>query len=384
MNLVLPGGMIGILGGGQLGRMIAVPARQLGYGIAVLTPESDSPAAGLSDHVLRASFDDLDAARRLAGLADVVTYEFENVPAATAAAVEAMGKLRPNAELLRRTQDRNVEHSFLHSLGIGTAPGIPVHTVEDFDQALASLGMPARLKSALGGYDGGGQIRVFDEDSRAAARLAVPTVLGGWRLEGEVAFEREVSVVLARDAHGHIEAYAPFENVHQGGILHVSSWPAAGSPRALARAVAAASAVAEAAEVIGVMCAEFFVIGDDVLVNELAPRVHNSGHLTIEGANVSQFEQHVRAICGLPLLSPVARSAGAAMVNLLGSAERKHVRLSGVENVLTGSDVSLHLYGKSRERVRRKMGHLTALAKSAIEARALAVSHADQLAFVGV
>lgn len=376
--------MIGILGGGQLGRMIAVPARQLGYGIAVLTPESDSPAAGLSDHVLRASFDDLDAARRLAGIADVVTYEFENVPAATAAAVEAMGKLRPNAELLRRTQDRNIEHAFLHSLGIGTAPGLAVHTVEDFDRALAALGTPARLKSALGGYDGGGQIRVFDEASCVAARLAVPTTLGGWRLEAEVAFEREISVVLARDSSGRIVVYPPFENVHQGGILHVSSWPAMGSPLALHRAIQAASAVAEAAEVVGVMCAEFFVIGDDVLVNELAPRVHNSGHLTIEAASVSQFEQHVRAICGLPLLLPVRRSAGAAMVNLLGSAERKHVRLTGVEGALGESDVSLHLYGKSRERVRRKMGHLTALGGGATEARERALACAAQLVFVGV
>lgn len=384
MKTVLPGGMIGILGGGQLGRMIAVPARQLGYGIAVLTPESDSPAAGLSDLVLRASFDDLDAARRLAAIADVVTYEFENVPAATAAAVEAMGKLRPNAELLRRTQDRNVEHDFLHGLGIGTAPGIAVHTVDDFDRALATFGFPARLKSALGGYDGGGQIRVFDDASRVAARLAVPTAVGGWRLEAEVAFEREVSVVLARDASGRVEAFPPFENVHQGGILHVSSWPAAGSPLALRRAIQAASAVAEAAEVVGVMCAEFFVIGDDVLVNELAPRVHNSGHLTVEAANVSQFEQHVRAICGLPLLRPAPRTGGAAMVNLLGTAERKHVRLAGVEAVLGENEVSLHLYGKSRERVRRKMGHVTVLGASATEARERALACASQLAFVGV
>ena len=382
VNGVLPGGVIGILGGGQLGRMIAIPARQMGFGVAVLTPEGDSPAGGLADHIFRASFDDLDAARRLAAVSDVVTYEFENVPAATASAVETMGKLRPSAELLRLTQDRNVEHDFLHSLGISTAAGVRLSTASELDGALHQLGLPARLKSALGGYDGGGQIRLFDNASVEDARTAIPGAIGGWRLEAEVNFEREISVVLARGADGRIEAYPPFENVHKGGILHVSTWPAKGSPKALTRAVEAASSIAESVQLVGVMCTEFFVIGDDVIVNELAPRVHNSGHLTIEGANVSQFEQHVRAVCGLPLVSPMVRVGGVAMVNLLGTHERRRVRVRGAEIALAEPGVALHVYGKERERPRRKMGHVTVCADTPEEARSQALFFADRLRFV--
>lgn len=381
VKAILPGSTLGILGGGQLGRMIAAPARQLGYGVVVLAPEGDAPALGMADLGIRASFDDLDAARRLAQLSDLVTYEFENVPAATAAVVQDAGKLRPNAELLRLAQDRNIEHNFLERLGVSTAPGRAVHTVEGFDTALAELGSPSRLKSALGGYDGGGQLRVVDAASAAEARLRVPDVPGGWRFEGEVNFEREISVVLARDEAGRIEAFPPFENVHREGILRISTWPAAGSPRAIQRALEVARAIAEAAGLIGVMCVEFFVVNDDVLVNELAPRVHNSGHLTVEGASISQFELHLRAICGLPLLKPVPRAPGVAMVNLLGTEERRHVRLYGADSALGESEVSIHLYGKDRERVRRKMGHVTALGANAGDARERALRAAAGLRF---
>jgi 5-(carboxyamino)imidazole ribonucleotide synthase len=365
--VILPGSTVGILGGGQLGRMLAVPARQLGYGVAVLAPLGDAPALGLADHAIRASFDDLDAARRLASLADVVTYEFENVPAATARAVAERAPLRPNATLLELTQDRNREHAFLDSLGIPTAPGCPVHSTEELDAAVARFDFPCRLKSARGGYDGGGQLRIVDAAALEAARPLAGSQPGGWRLEAEVAFERELSVVVARSLAGEVVAWAPFENEHRGGILHLTRWPATGSPRVLARAEEIARTIAVAGDLLGVMCVELFVGDDEVRVNELAPRVHNSGHLTIEAAATSQFEQHLRAVCGLPLGSPAPRAGGAAMINLLGRADQRRVRLAGTAEALAlGAHV--HLYGKDRERPGRKMGHLTVLADTPEEA----------------
>ena len=379
--MTLPGGTIGILGGGQLGRMLAVPARQMGYGIAVLAPLGDAPALGLADHAIRASFDDVDAARHLAAVSDVVTYEFENVPAATARAVAERRPLHPNARLLGITQDRNDEHAFLESLGIPTAPGREVLTEADLDAAVAALGMPCRLKSARGGYDGGGQLRIVDADSFQAARARIPAVEGGWRLEGEVAFEREVSVIVARAISGDVRCFDPFENVHRNGVLHLTTWPATGSARALARALEIATAIAVTTQLVGVMCVECFVNGDEVRVNELAPRVHNSGHLTIEGATVSQFEQHVRAICGLPLLSPARTAGGVAMVNLLGAADRRRVRVQGAAEVLAEPGVHLHLYGKERERPGRKMGHITATGPDAQTAAARARGAAALIRF---
>ncbi len=379
--MTLPGGTIGILGGGQLGRMLAVPARQMGYGIAVLAPLGDAPALGLADHAIRASFDDVDAARHLAAVSDVVTYEFENVPAATARAVAEKRPLHPNARLLAITQDRNDEHAFVEALGIPTAPGMPVRSLAELDAAVAALGMPCRLKSARGGYDGGGQLRIVDPASLAAARERLPTVEGGWRLEREVAFDREVSVLVARSITGDIRCFDPFENEHRGGVLHLTTWPASGSPRALARAVEIATTLAIATELVGVMCVECFVSGDEVRVNELAPRVHNSGHLTIEGASVSQFEQHVRAICGLPLLSPERRAGGVAMVNLLGAADRRRVRVYGAAEVLAEPGLHLHLYGKERERPGRKMGHITATGATASAAAERAIRAAASLRF---
>ena len=380
--MTLPGGIIGILGGGQLARMLAVPARQFGYGIAVLAPLGDAPALGLADHAIRASFEDLDAARQLAAVSDVVTYEFENVPAATARVVAERRPLHPNARLLALTQDRNEEHRFVEGLGIATAPGRAVHSRDELLRAVAEIGRPCRLKSALGGYDGGGQLRIVDDASFAEAveRVAQP-VRGGWRLESEVGFEREVSVVVARSVDGEIRCFAPLENVHRGGVLHLSTWPAQGSPRSLARAEEIACAIAEAGELVGVMCVECFVSGDDVRVNELAPRVHNSGHLTMEGANISQFEQHIRAICGLPLLTPVRRGGGVAMVNLLGTQDLRRIRVYGSERVLGEPGVHLHIYGKERERPGRKMGHVTALADTPAEAARLALRAASFLRF---
>ncbi len=362
--------------------MLAMPARQMGYGVAVLAPSGDAPALGLADHAIRASFEDLDAARQLAQMADVVTYEFENVPAQAARIVEERTPLRPNSRLLALTQDRNEEHAFLDRLGIATAPGCAAHTLVEFDAAVVRFGMPTRMKSARGGYDGGGQHRIVDAPSHAAGRDKFLTISDGWRIEAEVPFEREVSVVVARSVAGEIRTWAPFENEHRGGILHLTRWPARGSERSLARAVEVARTIAQAGELVGVMCVELFVEGDDVRVNELAPRVHNSGHLTVEAAETSQFEQHIRAICGLPLGSAAPVSGGAAMVNLLGGTDQRRVRLHGVGEALAlGAHV--HLYGKERSRPGRKMGHVTALAGSGDEAVRIALAAAGSLSLVG-
>jgi 5-(carboxyamino)imidazole ribonucleotide synthase len=357
--MIPPGGTIGILGGGQLGRMLAQSARQLGYGVVVLAPAGDAPAAGLADRTIRASFEDTDAARALADACDVVTYEFENVPEATARLIAGRVPVRPDAFLLGITQDRLREHAFVEAAGIPVAPGVPVRTAADLRAGVAALGLPARLKSARGGYDGGGQWRITGPDAPAD----VPFDGREYRLEGEVAFDREISVVLARGIDGGIEVFPLFENVHASGILRRTTTPAAVSPTVARRAIEAARTLAEAANVVGTLTVELFVVGEDVLVNELAPRVHNSGHLTIEACAVSQFEQHIRAICGLPLAAATLRSP-AAMVNLLGVAERKQVRVQGCETALKLPDVHLHWYGKGQSRPRRKMGHVTALADS--------------------
>ncbi|MFZ5482213.1 MAG: 5-(carboxyamino)imidazole ribonucleotide synthase [Myxococcota bacterium] len=377
--MILPGGTIGILGGGQLGRMIAMAARQHGYGVVVLAPAGDAPAVGVADRAIRASFEDSDAARLLAEACDVVTYEFENVPESTVRAIEGKVAVHPHANLLGITQDRVREHDFLHALGIPTARGRPVRTATELVDALAVLGWPARLKAARGGYDGGGQWRVRGpEDIRA---LTAPLDGRAYLLEAEVPFEREISVIVARAADGDTKVFPIFENVHDDGILRVSSAPARVSNATAARAVEIAYAIADTAGLVGTLAVECFVAGGEVLVNELAPRVHNSGHLTVEACVVSQFEQHVRAICGLPLLEPAMR-APAAMVNLLGTEEKKRVRLAGADVALAEPEVHLHVYGKASTRARRKMGHVTALGNTVEEALQRAHVAAGALRFV--
>jgi 5-(carboxyamino)imidazole ribonucleotide synthase len=374
--MILPGGTIGILGGGQLGRMIASAARQLGYSVVVLAPEADSPAFGLADRALHASYEDTDAARQMAEACDVLTYEFENIPEATVRAVEERVPTRPNAFLLGVTQDRIREHAFLHSLGIGTAPGLPVSTRADLDIAVLRHGFPSRLKSARGGYDGGGQQRL-----RGAADVA-SAVLGDrtWLFERDVPFRTEISVIVCRGVSGELRTFPVFENQHADGILRITRTPARVPQWAAERAEAIARTIAEAAGLVGTLTVECFVTEDDVLVNELAPRVHNSGHLTVEACVTSQFAQHVRAICGLPL-GDVSLRAPAAMVNLLGVTDRRRVRLHGADVALAMPDVHVHVYGKTSVRPRRKMGHVTALAPTLEEAVARAESAAAALRF---
>ncbi len=380
---ILPGGTIGIFGGGQLGRMIAMSARQLGYGVIVLDPDATGPAAGLADRVIHASFEDTGAARQLADACDVVTYEFENVPEATVRAIEGRVVVRPDAALLGITQDRVREHAFLHAKGVPTAPGCPVRTPEELAAAVLRHGFPSRLKSARGGYDGGGQHRIRD----AAGAVAAAALLDGrdWLFERDVAFTAEVSVVVTRGADGEVRTFPVFENEHADGILRLTRAPARVAPWAVARAEAIARTLAEAANLVGTLTVECFVTADPatsggVLVNELAPRVHNSGHLTVEACATSQFEQHVRAICGLPLGDTALRSP-AAMVNVLGTVERRRARLTGAERALAVPDVHLHLYGKASVRPRRKMGHVTALGATVDEAVANAELAAGALGF---
>lgn len=355
-----PGATIGVLGGGQLGRMLGMAARTLGYGVVVWAGPTDAPAGAVADKVLTQPFGALPGSLELLATCDVITLEWENVPTDTVSMLAEHLPCHPSAHVLAVTQDRLEERAVLTRLGIPTAPAHGVRFAEDLQAALGGIGMPARVKTARGGYDGGGQWRVRTEDDLAA----LPTLDGAtdYRWEREIAFEREISVILARSSTGEVRVFPIFENEHRGGVLHLTRCPARIAPDVAARAEAMARTIAEALGVVGTLTVECFVMPDGgLLVNELAPRVHNSGHLTIEACATSQFEQHIRAICGLPLGETTLRSP-AAMVNLLGDTARPRVQLDGVAEALAIPDTHLHLYGKREVRARRKLGHLTAVA----------------------
>jgi 5-(carboxyamino)imidazole ribonucleotide synthase len=376
---LLPPAVIGILGGGQLGRMLALAARAMGYRIWVLDPDPDCPAAALADRVVVGSYDDVDAALRLASGADVVTYELEHVAAEVVAAVAELRPVRPGHRPLTVTQDRLAERRFVEAAGVAVAPWREVRTPGDV-LAAADLGLPLRLKVPFGGYDGRSQLRITapgDADD-AWARLG-RTPDAPLLAERELRFDAELSIVVARGADGGVWPYPVARNVHDDGILIESVAPAPVAPDVAERATAIGTRLAEAMDLCGTLTAELFLLGDgSLLVNELAPRVHNSGHWTIEGAATSQFEQHVRAICGVGLGSPAALSP-AAMVNLLGSGPRRAARLLGTAEALADPSVHLHLYDKREVFERRKMGHLTALAATVDEALALAHAAAARL-----
>lgn len=366
---ILPPAVIGILGGGQLGRMLALAARAMGYRVAVLDPDPDCPAASVADRVVVGSYDDVGAALRLADRSAVITYELEHVAADVVAALEARLPVRPGHRPLTVTQDRLAERRFVEAAGVGVAPWREVRSVGEARAAVAELGLPIRLKLPIGGYDGRGQLRITDpsELDDAWARLGRPS--GSPLLaELELAFDCELSIVIARDIRGETAPFPIARNRHDAGILVESVAPAPVSGDIAARATAIGERLAAAMDLCGTLTAELFLLDDGtILVNELAPRVHNSGHWTIEGAATSQFEQHVRAICGLPLGSPRALSP-AAMANLLGSGPRRPARLIGAGTALADPAVHLHVYDKRRVFERRKMGHLTALGGSVDEA----------------
>lgn len=356
MDALPPGSTIGIVGGGQLGRMLAMAAARLGYRTIILEPQPDCPAAQLANNQIVAAYDDVDALERLASTCAVVTYEFENVPLDAMTALAAKLPVFPPPRALEAAQDRIAEKTFLNGIGIPTADFRAVDGDDDLGAALAAFGGQGVLKTRRMGYDGKGQ-RVFrgagDDPSGAFDSMgAVPLVL-----ESFVAFEREISVIAARGIDGALSAYDPVENVHRNGILHTSTVPAAISEDTVRAAMAAALKILKALDYVGIVGVEFFVTqGGGLVANEIAPRVHNSGHWTEAACVVSQFEQHVRAIAGLPLGSP-ARHFDCIMENLIGDDVLR------VPALLAEPDLSLHLYGKAEARPGRKMGHFTRLTR---------------------
>ncbi len=393
---ILPPATIGILGSGQLGRMLAQAARQMGYRVHVLSPDSDSPTGQIADKEFTAAYEDLDAVRQFAQGVDVVTYEFENVPAATAAACAEFAPLRPGAQALHVAQNRLREKQFFVAQGLPTAPFAEVGSLDDLLAGLEKIGASAILKTATSGYDGKGQVLIAngqpaDSNLATAGRqspISQPQVANlqslassAWDaihhqpaiLEGFVEFEREVSVVAARGLDGSFAHYGLIHNDHANHILDVSQAPADVPPDVTREAVRMAQAVLEGLDVVGVLCVEFFLTQDGrLLLNEIAPRPHNSGHLTIEACVTSQFEQQLRAVCGLPLGSTHYLRA-AAMANLLGDlwfpkSQFPNPKSPDWTAVLTHPHIKLHLYGKAEARLGRKMGHITALADTAAEA----------------
>ena len=366
---------LGVLGSGQLGRMFALAAKRLGYRVHVFSPEHDSPAGQVADEEIVGAYDDLAAVRTFAQNVRAVTFEFENVPAATAAACAEVTIVRPAGSVLHLTQNRLREKIFLAHAGLPVTPFCEINSLADLRVGAQRLGLPAILKTAAFGYDGKGQSLISNLQSSESAWQSIgqsPSIL-----EAFVDFDREASVIAARGADGSFAPYGVIENTHRHHILDVSTAPAALSPPLAAQAVGLARAVLEALDVVGVLCVEFFLTRDGRwLINELAPRPHNSGHLTIEACATSQFEQQVRALCGLPLGSPEFLRP-AAMVNLLGDLWD-----NGEPNwaaALAVPGVSLHLYGKHSARPGRKMGHLTALANTVEEARGLVLSAREKL-----
>jgi len=366
---ILPGATLGILGSGQLGRMFALSARSLDYRARTFSPDSDTPTGQVADGEVVAAYDDLDAVRQFARSVDVLTFEFENVPAETTAAAAEIVPVRPSGNVLHIAQNRKREKEFLSHHGFPCAPFRLVTTLAELEAALEAIGTPAILKTAGFGYDGKGQVRLRDAAEAADAWNA----LGGSEcvLEGFVQFEREVSVIAARCLDGSSAHYGVIENAHKDGILDISICPSPAVPtKTAAEAVEITRTLCETLDLVGVLCVEFFVTADGgLIVNETAPRPHNSGHLTIEAHATSQFEQQVRSICGLPLGSAELLRP-AAMANLLGDLwEPKTPNWAAA---LALPNVSLHLYGKAQARPGRKMGHLTALADTPEEAAVLA------------
>lgn len=361
-----PGATIGFLGGGQLGRMMAFSARAMGYRVVALDPDPACPMAAVADEIVVGRYDDADAARRLGAMSDVVTYELEHVGLEAARAAAEGAPLRPGLPALAATQDRLAERRFLRDIGEQTAPWREVCGVEEARAAARELGLPMRLKLPIGGYDGRSQVRVTELSGVEAAVLALGGGDGRPLLaEGEIDFEAELSVVIARGRDGRAAAYPIPRNVHDAGVLSESVVPSGFGERVTAAARDVADWVARRLDHVGVLTAELFLDRTGlVIVNELAPRVHNSGHWTIEGAATSQFEQHLRAILGLPLGS-VAPHGAAAMVNLLGVGPDRPARLAGLAGALGDPAVHVHLYGKRRVFERRKMGHLTVVGSDA-------------------
>jgi 5-(carboxyamino)imidazole ribonucleotide synthase len=375
---ILPGATVGVLGSGQLGRMFAIAARRMGYRVHTFSPDDDTPTGQVADREVRGAYDDLDAVRGFARAVDVVTFEFENVSAAAAQAAAELAPVRPAGTVLHTTQNRLREKGFLRGAGFPVAPFAAVRSAEELERAVAEIGTPAVLKTAGWGYDGKGQAKIMTPAEAAAAWSALAT--GEAILEAFVDFEREVSVVAARGVDGSFAHFGVLANDHRNHILDVTVAPAPVPPEVEREAVAIARGILEGLEVVGVLCVEMFLTRDGrLLVNELAPRPHNSGHLTFDACVTSQFEQQLRAICGLPLGS-TEMLRPAAMANLLGDLWAASA--TGEPDWVAACrfpEVKVHLYGKAAARPGRKMGHLTALAETPGEARRIVLAAREAL-----
>ncbi len=378
---VLPGATLGVLGGGQLGRMFAQAAARMGYRVHVYDPQADAPAAQVAAEHTRAAFEDLDAVRRFARAVDAVTLEWESIPLEAVQEAARHAPASPSPRTLALTQDRAKEKTFLAEQGLAVTPFAVVSSVDQVSEAMGRLGEPAVLKTTRGGYDGKGQRKIAAAADAAGAWAELSpdeAVVERW-----IEFEAELSVIVARGRDGRSVTYGPMRNDHHRHILDHSVLPAELSGAVAREATELATAAAERLELVGVCCVEMFLTGDGhVMINEIAPRPHNSGHLTIEACAASQFEQQARAMCGLPLGDPGLIVGGAAMANLLGD----HWPAGGGEPRWAGAlampRVSLHLYGKRQVREGRKMGHLTAVETSGDEAlrRVLAAREAVAVA----
>ena len=375
-RIIAPGAALGVLGSGQLGRMFALAARRMGYRVHTFSPEQDTPTGQAADVEVVADYEDLDALRTFARQVDVVTFEFENVPLAAVDAVEELVPVRPCGVALHTAQQRAREKQFLADRGFPTAPFANATSLDELWDAVARLGTPAVIKTAAFGYDGKGQHKV----TTPADVEHIWTAIGRQEavIEKFISLQAEVSVVGARGVSGEIVLYQLFENRHRDHILDVTTTPAAVSPQVALRAAEITREILEELNYVGVLCVEFFVdTNGELLVNELAPRPHNSGHLTCDAASTSQFEQQVRAICGLPLGSARLLAPAAAMANLLGELWE-----DGEPNWAAATrfgDVKLHLYGKSEPRRGRKMGHMTAMGRTVDEALDRVISARDAL-----
>ena len=372
-QLILPGATVGVLGSGQLGRMFAIAARRMGYRVHTFSPDTDTPTGQVADEEVTASYDDLEAVRYFARRVSVVTFEFENVPAATAAAAAEFAPVRPAGNVLHVTQNRVREKTYLRDHGFPVTPFREMRSAPDFDRARTELGPRAIVKTADFGYDGKGQFRL-DDKSRPTWRW---TPDSHYVYEAFVEFEREVSVVAARGMDGAFTHWGVVQNTHRNGILDLSVSPANVPPAVQGRAIEIARGVLESLNVVGVLTVEFFLTqSGELLINELAPRPHNSGHFSFDASLTSQFEQQLRAVCGLPLGDPTLLKP-AAMANLLGDLWQ-----NGEPNwaaALAVPDVKLHLYGKVKAAPGRKMGHLTAMAGTPGAARELVVAARNAL-----
>ena len=363
-KIVLPGATIGVLGSGQLGRMFAIAARRMGYRVHTYSPDSDTPTGQVSDYEYDAAYDDLDEVRKFASGVSVVTFEFENVPAATVEAASGFAPVHPDGSVLHIAQHRLREKTFLSQSGFPVVDFRHVKSMDDLLAGLHDLGYPAILKTAGYGYDGKGQSRI---NSAADAQKALDALKGQEAvLEAFADFACEVSVVAARGQNGDFAHFEVAENSHHNHILDITVAPASISSEISKEAIEITRNVLEKLNLVGVMCVEFFVTkAGKLLINELAPRPHNSGHLTVDACVTSQFEQQLRAVCGLPLGSTHMHSP-AAMANLLGDIWQ-HGEPDWAA-ACSFPEIKLHLYGKMDPRVGRKMGHLTALATTREEA----------------